>query len=404
VKPVRRIPGPLEAFLHAETSGGVVLLAGTVAALGWANSPWRQAYADWWERSVSLGAGPLALDLTAHGWVNDALMAVFFFVDALEIKRELVSGELRDRRAAAMPALAALGGMVLPAVVFTAVTAGGPGIHGWAVPMATDIAFAVGVLALVGRGLPTGVRVFLLSLAIVDDLGAIVVIAAFYSGGISWPWLGVAVGVAAVVAAMKRLGASHPAAYLLPGAALWVATLESGVHATIAGVVLGMLTPVTARGRPVLERLERGLHPWSTFLVLPLFALANAGIYFGDGALATAFGSRVTWGVVGGLVVGKTVGVAVTVLVAERLGAGRRPQGLYGRRLWGTASLAGIGFTVSLFIAGLAFAGSPLLDIAKGAILVGSAIAGLGGWVILRLVPPVAPEDVSLSEAFAGED
>lgn len=386
MKPVRRILTPLEEFLRAETSGGLVLLGATVAALAWANSPWRHGYESWWGRSLAVGSGSLAVDLTLHGWVDDGLMAVFFFVVALEIKRELVAGELADRRRAALPVVAALGGMALPAVTFLAVNPGGGAARGWAVPVATDIAFAVGVLALVGRGVPAGVRLFLLTLAIADDLGAIVVIAAFYSGGVAWWWLGAAAAIGGVVVAMKHIGASRPAYYLLPAAAMWLTVFHSGVHATMAGVALGLLTPVTAAGRPVLERLERGLHPVSTFVVLPAFALANAGIPLGRDSLSGAYTSRITWGVVAALVAGKTVGVAGTTLLAERLGWGRRPGSLCGRVLWGTAALAGIGFTVSLFIAGLAFDDAAALADAKVGILTGSLLAASLGAVLLAPV------------------
>jgi len=376
VKPVRRILSPIEAFLRAEASGAVVLLAATTAALALANSPWRHGYEDWWHHSFTLGPGGSSLTLTAHDWVNDGLMAIFFFVVALEIKREIACGELRDRKSAALPALAAVGGMAVPAAIFAVVNLGGGGARGWAIPMATDIAFAVGVLSIVGRGIPSGIRIFLLALAIVDDLGAIVVIAVFYSGGISWAWLGAAAGVGLAVVGMKRAGVSWPGAYLVPAAAMWVAAYNSGVHATLAGVALGLLTPITAGDRPVLERLERYLHPWSTFVVLPAFAMANAGIHLGRAAVEGAFHSPVTWGVVAGLMAGKTIGVGGTALLVERLGWGRRPEGMRGRVLWGTAAVAGIGFTVSLFIAGLAFGGAQLAD-AKIGILAGSTGSGL---------------------------
>ncbi|MGZ4592083.1 MAG: Na+/H+ antiporter NhaA, partial [Actinomycetes bacterium] len=284
----RRPVDAIRDFLHDEAAGGVVLLLAAAVAVVWANSPWADSYAHLWHTELTIGRGSWAVTENLEGWVNDGLMAVFFFVVGLEIKRELVVGELRDRRAASLPALAAVGGVILPALLFLLIVRGGEAARGWGVPMATDIAFAAGVLAVLGRGFGGGTRLFLLSIAIVDDLIAIAVIAVFYAGAIHAAWLVLAAGMVLVIVMMRRWFAS-PWAYVLPALLLWFAVLESGVHATVAGVVLGLLTPVGPfRGRDLALDLEHGLHPLSAFAVVPVFALANAGVYLRDGALANA--------------------------------------------------------------------------------------------------------------------
>jgi NhaA family Na+:H+ antiporter len=259
-------------------------------------------------------------------WVNDALMTVFFFVVGLEIKRELVTGEMRNRRRAALPAVAALGGMVVPVLLFVAINVGGNGLDGWAIPIATDIAFAVGVLALLGPRVPSSMKLFLLTLAIVDDIGAIVVIAVFYSNGLDGWWLLGALAVTLLVVAMSRLRVDHPLAYVVPGVVLWWCLYEAGVEPTLAGVVLGLLTPARPRrGRPVLEPLEDALHPISSFVIVPIFALANAGVVLSRDAIDHASSSRVTIGIVVGLVVGKFVGILGASTLGLRLGSVRCP-------------------------------------------------------------------------------
>jgi len=372
-----------DEFVSVEALSAVVLLAATVAALVWANVS-GASYASVWHHHLDLGFAGLDLDLSRAHWVTDGLMTVFFFVVGLEIKRELVCGELRDPRAAALPVLAALGGMVLPALIYVAINASGPGLRGWAVPMATDIAFATGVLALLGSRVPRRLVLFLLTLAIVDDVGAIVVIAIFYSGGVRGWWLLAAVGVVAIVFGLQRLRVGSPIAYVLPALALWLCLQQSGVHATIAGVVLGLCTPARPfGGRRVIEGLEHRIHPWSVFVVAPLFALANAGVVVDADSLGRALRSPVTIGVVAGLVLGKTVGVAGGALLGQRLGVGRLPTGVDGRDVVGVAAVAGIGFTVALFIAGLAFP-PDRFDLAVIGILAGSLIsAGVGAAVFL---------------------
>jgi NhaA family Na+:H+ antiporter len=372
-------------FVSLEATSGIVLLLAAAAALVWANTD-TSGYTSWWHHELTIGPGDLAITESLVHWVNDALMTVFFFVVGLEIKRELVVGELRDRQRAALPAIAALGGMVVPALIFVAINVGGTGLDGWAIPMATDIAFAVGVLALLGTRVPSGLKLFLLTLAIVDDIGAIVVIALFYSRGLNGWWLGGAVLVVLGVVAMSRLHVDHPLAYVIPGIALWWCLHEAGVEPTLAGVVLGLLTPaLPRRGVPVLERLERVLHPVSGFVIVPIFALANAGVVLSRDAISHAVSSRVTIGIVVGLVVGKFVGIlgASTIGVRARLGA--LPEGVQLRHITGVAVLGGIGFTVSLFITDLAFRGT-VIDDAKIGVLAASTVAAVLGLIVLRIL------------------
>jgi Na+:H+ antiporter, NhaA family len=386
------------AYVDIEVVGGAVLLAATIAALVWANTG-PGTYVDVWSTHLTIGLGRFTLTENLQNWVNDGLMTIFFFVVGLEIKRELVRGELRDPRAASLPVIAALGGMVAPALLYLAINAGGPGGRGWAIPMATDIAFAVAVLAIAGSRIPRNLKLFLLTLAIVDDVGAIIVIAVFYSGNISASWLLGAVGAVVVIVALQRLKVGAVAAYVIPAIALWVCVLESGIHATIAGVVLGLLTPAHPfQGREVIEPLEARLHPWSTFLIVPLFALANAGVYLRGGVISAAFSSRIAWGIVIGLVVGKPLGIVAATALARRLRLGRLPDGIRLTHIAAAGAAAGIGFTVSLFVANLSYAGLPLAD-AKIAILAASVIAGAVGFALLRATGgPAPPAPASPSE------
>jgi len=372
-------------FVSLEAASGIVLLLGAAAALIWANAD-TAGYASWWGRTLTLGSGDLAITETLVHWVNDALMTIFFFVVGLEIKRELVTGELRDTRRAALPAVAAIGGMVVPALIYVLLNLGGAGLDGWAIPMATDIAFAVGVLAILGARVPSSLKLFLLTLAIVDDIGAILVIALFYSSGVEPLWLLGGIAVVGLVSVMSRLGVDRPLAYVIPGALLWLCLYEAGIEPTLAGVVLGLLTPaLPRRGRPVLERLESGLHPVSSFVIVPVFALANAGVVLSGDAIDHALASRVTVGIVVGLVVGKFVGISGATLLALRLRIGRLPDDLGLAHIFGVATLGGIGFTVSLFITDLAFRGQ-VIDDAKIGVLAASALAAVIGVVVLRIV------------------
>lgn len=389
-------------------------MAATVTALVWANLP--LGYESFWTTDLALSVGSFEIAEDLRHWVNDALMAIFFFVVGLEIKRELVVGELNDARKALLPAIAAVGGMVGPGLLYFAFNPGGAGAAGWGVPMATDIAFAVGVLALLSRRVPMGLKVFLLSLAIVDDIGAILVIALFYSSGLQLFWL-IGAGLAlAVIIILRRLRVYWVPVYVVLGTVVWLATFESGVHATIAGVALGLFTPakpsdpggfkdvlreanelpsepdaqslreISLQGNEVVsvaERLEHLLHPWTSFLVIPVFALANAGLRLSPDTIGEAVTSRVAIGVMVGLVAGKIVGISVASWVATRSGVARLPDGVTWRHIIGGAAVAGIGFTVSLFITGLAFSDPGLVADSKIGILIGSIIAGLIGAAIL---------------------
>jgi NhaA family Na+:H+ antiporter len=416
-RPVPRlIARPLRTFLDTEAAGGIVLLAATLAALVWVNSPVGESYESLWGVELRLSVGGLEWAEDLRHVVNDGLMTLFFFVVGLEIKRELVVGELNNVRRAALPALAAIGGMVVPAGLYLTLNLDGPTSRGWGIPMATDIAFAVGVLALLSDRIPSGLKVFLVSLAIVDDIGAVLVIALFYTEGIHAGWLVAGVGVLASIVVLRGMRVLWIPVYVVLGSVVWLATFESGVHATIAGVALGLLTPArptdpgglqdvvdnvwampeepdaesvratTLQAREVVsiaERLEHLLHPWTSFVIVPLFALANAGLDLSVDALRNALASTVTLGIVVGLVVGKTVGIAAMSWLAIRLRVGEAPVGVRWRHLIGAAAVAGIGFTVSLFITGLAFTEAQLAAEAKVGVLSGSVVAGLIGAVIL---------------------
>ncbi|MDQ3641660.1 MAG: Na+/H+ antiporter NhaA [Actinomycetota bacterium] len=413
--PGRRLPKSVREFLETEASGGILLLAAALVALVWANSPWRASYESLWHTDITVNFGRYVLQGDLHHWVNDALMVIFFFVVGLEIKRELVEGKLRDPRTAAMPAIAALGGMVVPAAFYILVTAGGDGSRGWGIPMATDIAFAVGVVALLGQRVPASLKLFLLTLAIVDDIGAIIVIGAFYSTGIQPQFFAAAAGLIVVIVVLQRAGVVWLAPYILLGAALWLVTYASGVHATIAGVVLGLLTParnmvptmvarqwaadlddeptadeldamtrLARHSQSPAERIAHVLHPWSSFLIVPVFALANAGVQIKADSFDGPGAAAVTGGVMLGLVAGKTLGITGAAWLATRLGIARLPEGANWGMMAGIACIAGIGFTVSLFVAELAFEGGALRDAAKVGVLAASLLAAIIGAITLR--------------------
>jgi NhaA family Na+:H+ antiporter len=439
--PSRTLPGPplrvrlpsvspsVRDFLATEAGSAVFLLGATVVALLWANSPWASSYDALWSTDAGMHLGGWSLDLDLHHWVNDAAMAVFFCVVGLEINREVTSGELRDRRTVAVPALGALGGLAVPALLYLAFNAGTEAAHGWGVVMSTDTAFLVGILALFGPACPDRLRLFLLTLAIVDDIGAITVMAVFYNDGVDMAALGIAGALVVALLVLRWLRVWRLTPYVLVGVALWLAVQASGVHATLAGVLVGLLLPSRPMSRehveqvpqyadglvsdptadrehltelaaraavPASERLQRVLHPWSAYLVVPVFGLANAGVRLDAEALRAAATSTVTIGVAVGLVVGNTLGITGAATLAIRTGLGRLPGRVRWGHLVGGAVLAGIGFTISLFIAELAFEGA-MREQAKIGILAGSLVAAVLGTILLRVLgdklPLCSPDD-----------
>ncbi len=426
---VRRLVMPFQEFFQAESASGIVLLVMAAMALVWANSPWADSYFQLWETHLVVGGGPIQLDYSLHYWINDGLMAVFFFMVGLEIKRETKVGELASPKQAALPIAAAIGGMVVPAGIYVLFNAGTPELRGWGVPMATDIAFALGVLAILGDRVPSGLKIFLAALAIVDDLGAVMVIALFYSAGIDWTMLAYAGTVFILLIGANLGGVRRPAVYAILGVILWYFFLKSGVHATIAGVLLATTIPartrinvpefvasaraylaqfeddglrpdpahpLTSKQESALERLEEvaeevqspllsiehAIVPWVAYGIMPLFALANAGVAL-EAEVVQGLGSPVVLGIALGLLIGKPIGVGLFSWAAVRLGLAGLPAGVRGAHLVGVGLLAGIGFTMSLFIANLAFDGTTL-ELSKVGVLAASTVAGIIGYIILR--------------------
>jgi len=430
--PIERVLSPFRRFAHTASAGGIVLLIATIAALVWANSPWADSYHHLWETYVSLAWGERTFSLSLHHLINDGLMVVFFFLVGLEIKREILVGELASVKAAALPIAGAVGGMVVPALLYTLLNARGVGAPGWGIPMATDIAFALGILALMGPRIPLALKVFLAASAIVDDLGAVLVIALFYTAEIDMAALGFGAVLLLALVGLNRAGVRHPGVYAFFGLFLWAAFLASGVHATIAGVLLALTIPARTRvdtqyfltrgqeilqefddagveGKSVLtnhaqqaaiqamedtcdkaqaplQRLEHGLHHWVAFGIIPLFALANAGVHL-PADLVGSLTHPVSLGIIIGLLLGKPIGITLFAWFAVRSGAAVLPEGLGWRAIAGVGFVAGIGFTMSLFVSGLAFGmESTLLDTAKIGILSASALAAAVGWFLLRNV------------------
>lgn len=431
----RRLLQPIVQFIQTEASSGILLMASALIALIWANSPWAATYHEIWQTKITVAIGTFEISKAAILWINDGLMAIFFLLVGLEIKRELLLGQLSSLRRATLPVAAAIGGMVFPALFYYAMNPSGPATRGWGIPMATDIAFALGILALLGPRVPLGLKVFLAALAIVDDLGAVLVIALFYTAELNVAALLGGVGVFAILLIFNRMGIRKPTPYAVAGLVLWVLFLKSGVHATIAGVLLAMTIPtrvhINAReyidqiravteefeasgdvGERVLmsearttaieeierasenaqmplERLEHSLHPWVSYFIMPVFALANAGVPLGEGVQQAA-GSPIAWGIMLGLVAGKPIGIFLMSWLAVRANLAALPDGVGWRHIMGVGMLGGVGFTMALFIAELALVGSSeKLVIAKTAIMAASLLAGIAGFLMLRNVARV---------------
>ncbi len=382
--PLRRLFAPVRALFVSDASAGILLILVAAAAMLAANSPFAGEYRELFYGKLPWTPIPKLYDL--HLWINDGLMAVFFFVVGLEVKRELISGSLADPAARRLPMLAALAGMAAPALVYMAVSGGGAYTSGWAIPAATDIAFAMGVLGLLGNRVPASLRLFLLTVAIVDDIGAVMVIAVFYTPTIKMIWLVAAIVVFGLMIGLNRMKVSVFWPYILMAAVLWYCVLNTGVHATIAGVLAALTIPLHRRdGNSMLEKLEHGLAPWSAYLVVPVFGFANAGVSFA-GMGPEALLDPLPIAIAAGLVIGKQVGIFSTVFIADKTGFAPRPENANWPEIWGISILCGIGFTMSLFIGGLAFPNQPLfIEEAKIGILTGSAISAILGFIVLRL-------------------
>lgn len=385
----------LPAILHHEAAGGIVLFVAAVTALMLANSPLAGAYENLLHSHVRVGLGVLSLDKTVGHWINDGLMVIFFFVVGLEIKRELAIGELSTAKRAALPFAAALGGMIAPALIYVSINSGDPvAVNGWAIPCATDIAFAVGVLALLGSRIPQALKTFLLALAIIDDLGAILIIAIFYTADLSMTALALAAIGTGALAVLNRSGVTRISPYVALGFFVWLCVLKSGVHATLAGVVTALAIPLSETGSdpsgddssPLLT-LQHALEPWVTFIVLPLFALANAGVPL-EGVTPASLAAPIPLGIILGLVAGKPLGVFAFSTAAIATGIADRPPGASAAHILGVGVLAGIGFTMSLFIGMLAFPDPEQATGIRLGVLAASFIAGAAGYLILHSAPP----------------
>ena len=380
----------LLGFFKKESSTGILLMLATVAAMTVANSPFKHFYDEFNQIPVVVSIGTLTIAKPLLLWINDGLMAIFFFMVGLEIKREVVEGELRDPKKIAVPAMAALGGMVVPALIYTLFNHGDPqAMAGWAIPTATDIAFALGILSLLGNRVPAVLKLFLLTLAIIDDLGAIIIIALFYTSGLSYLSLGIVAATIVILFLMNRYGIVNNTAYVLIGIVMWVAMLKSGVHATLAGVILGLFIPIK-NNKASFHALEHSLHGPVNHVILPLFAFVNTGIDFAN-ITARDLKDAITMGIVLGLFVGKQLGIFLFSWVAIKLGLGRLPEGVTWRHLYGLAILGGVGFTMSLFIGSLAFecSGEACLSMVdeRMGILIGSLLSGVAGYLMLRAAP-----------------
>jgi len=421
---------PVHKFIQLEYTGGLVLLGCVIIAVAWANIWGIDSYHHFWNMHITVGMEQFKLDKPLHVWINDGLMAIFFFVIGLELKREFLDGELSTIKSASLPMVAALGGMIVPALIYTFINAGKPSLNGWGIPMATDIAFALGILSLAGNRIPPSVKVFLSALAVADDLGAVLVIAIFYTSHISIGFLAIGLGSLLILWIGNVLGVRNVLFYILIGIVVWIAFLYSGVHATIAGVLIAFTIPARTKieeklylqnlklladkfeaeipnnsvlttpgqhhiierikqlsqdAETPLQKIEHQLHPWVAFLIMPLFALSNAGIEIGKNFLSS-LGSHVSAGIIAGLVIGKFVGVFGFTWLMIKSRIALLPNSATWRHITGVAALAGVGFTMSLFISGLAFKDEAMIDAAKAGILTGSIIAGVAGMLILKSI------------------
>ena len=393
---MRRSIAPLRDFLHRESASGVLLLVAALAGLAVANSPWSGTYFSALSASFELGSDSIYLKLTTLKVINYALMTIFFFVVGLEIKRELTSGHLSSFRSAIMPFLGAVGGMLVPAGIYLLI-AGREAPSGWGVPVATDIALAVGLLGMMGTAVAPPLRTFLLGLAVIDDIGAILIIAFIYSTGVEVSWFLFSTLAVIAIVAIKKFGVTNTSAYVVVGALLWYGLYRSGVHATLAGVILGLLTPNQPKVNPdlhdevdgsvsVIEWLEAKLHPWSSFVIVPIFAFANTGVVITSSSLESALNSPVAWGIFAGLVLGKPLGIVLALVLAKKSNVGDYPAGAGVGQIAATGSAAGIGFTVAIFIANLAFDEKALQDTAVLAVIGASVVSGLISWLLFLLL------------------
>lgn len=442
--PIQRILTPFQNFFSTQASGGIVLFIAAIVAIIWANSPWAHTYHEIWEAHFRIGALNFNIDKPVELWINDGLMAIFFFVVGLEIKRELIIGELSSIKQASLPIMAAIGGMVVPALIFVMFNAGSDTISGWGIPMATDIAFALGVLALLGDKIPVSLKIFLTALAIVDDLGAVLVIAIFYTAELSLIYLGIGIALILTSVLLARLHVRNPFVYAILGVIVWVFFLKSGVHATIAGVLMALTIPGKARinsksfisrsksiisdletnceiGDMVpsskefnsgvfelesncekvmapMQRLEHGLAPWVAYLIMPIFALANAGLEINPELMGVLF-NPITIGIILGLFIGKQIGISLFAWLSVKLKFSDLPEGVTWKKIYGVACLGGIGFTMSLFISNLAYTNSLYQEEAKLGILIASLLSGILGAVILKMDKTPPPPKIQREDA-----
>ena len=385
---VKKMRTAVQAFIALETSAGIILFCAAVLAMAAVNSAFGSYYLGFLDIPVAVQFGGLEIAKPLALWINDGLMAIFFFLIGLEVKRELLEGQLSSIDQASLPAIAAIGGMAIPALIFVYFNWNMPeNINGWAIPAATDIAFALGVLALLGKHAPVSLKILLLAIAIIDDIGAILIIALFYTSEVSSLSLLLAGGGTILLLAMNRLGVVRTAPYILVGAFLWICVLKSGVHATLAGVIAALAIPLNAKdGSSPLKHLEHILHPWTAFLILPLFAFANAGVSLAGLGLDDLM-APLALGIAAGLVIGKQIGVFGFMFLATRAGLAKRPDGVSWLQLYGLACLTGIGFTMSLFIGNLAFIDAEQIESVKLGVIGGSLVSGLLGFGLLRWAP-----------------